>query len=313
MIALSCDFYCGWLSFVCNFTRSERIPHVWRPIAVLTFLQPWEPQWWLIALFALTFTAYVCGLYQRRRIADIPGAVAFLVGLVGMYFVMQTRYDYYAQHMFYIHRLQHLVLHHMGPFLIALAAPAAVLAAGTPARLRRVGVKMMDFAPVRILYRTVQQPIIAGLLFVGLIFFWLTPSIHFDAMLSARDYWIMNLSMAAEGLLFWWFMLDPRPAGTTPTTHGIGIRMYVLWAVIPPQIVIGAYITLSGHEIFDVYDVCGRAWPVSPIVDQQIGGLITWIPAAMMSAIGTLILLHFYFRNERVREAAQLKMVPHEA
>lgn len=276
---------------------------------MLAFLEPWEPQWWLIALFAFTFIAYVCGLYQRRRVSDIPGAIGFLVGLGAMYFVMQTRYDYYSQHMFYIHRLQHLVLHHMGPFLIALAAPTAVLAAGTPAALRRVGDKLVNFAPVKILYRTLQQPLIAGLLFVGLIAFWLIPSIHFDAMLSARQYWLMNLSMAADGMLFWWFMLDPRPVGTTPVTRGIGIRIFVLCAVMPPQILMGAYISLAKYELFDVYDVCGRAWPVSPLVDQEIGGLITWIPAAMMSAIAALILLRFYFRNERAREAATKRTI----
>lgn len=276
---------------------------------MLEFFVPWEPQWWLIALFALTLAAYICGLARRRRLADLPAAIAFLVGLIAMYVVMQTRYDYYSQHMFYIHRLQHLVLHHMGPFLIALATPTAVLAAGTPAMLRRVGRWVVNTAPVKLLYYTLQQPLIAGVLFVGLIAFWLMPSIHFTAMLSARDYWLMNLSMAVDGLLFWWFMLDPRPAGTTPVTRGIGLRIFVLWAVMPPQIIMGAYIALAKHELFDVYDVCGRAWPVSPIVDQQIGGLITWIPAAMMSVIATLILIRFYFRNERARQAATLRTV----
>ena len=272
---------------------------------MLTFLTPWDTHWWLIALFALVAGLYGRGLYRRRRWKDLPAAIAFLVGLVAMYAVMQTRLDYYSQYMFFVHRLQHLILHHLGPFLIALACPAAVLAAGAPRWLNAGGRALVNSPPVALLYRTLQQPIIAGVLFVGLIYFWLWPSVHFDAMLSRQLYWVMNLSMAVDGLLFWWFMLDPRPPGATPVTRGIGLRVFVLWAVMPPQIILGAYIALSPQTVFDVYAVCGRAWPMSPITDQQLGGLITWIPAAMMSVLATLVLIRFYFRNERARAAAQ--------
>lgn len=273
-------------------------------MAWLDFLKPYDAQWWLIALFALALALYLRGLAHRGRVADVPGAVAFLLGLAAMYATMQTQFDYYAQYMFFIHRIQHLVLHHLGPLLIALAAPSTVLAAGTPAPLRAFGGRLVDSAPVRLIYRVLQQPVIAGILFVGLIGYWLIPSVHFDAMLSARLYWLMNLSMAVDGLLFWWFMLDPRPPGATPVTRRVGLRVLVLWAVMVPQIAIGAWIALSPDIIFDVYAVCGRAWPVSPLLDQQLGGLITWIPAAMMSVLATLILLRFSFIHERARVTA---------
>lgn len=271
----------------------------------LAFLIPYEPQWWLIALFAVICALYLRGLARRRRAADAPGAVAFLVGLAAMYAVMQTQFDYYAQFMFFIHRIQHLVLHHAAPFLIALAMPSDVLAAGAPAPLRRSGRWVVDSAPIQLIYRVLQQPVIAGVLFVGLIGLWLLPAIHFDAMLNVRLYWLMNLSMAIDGVLFWWFMLDPRPPGATPVTRSIGLRVLVLWAVMVPQIALGAWIALSPNVIFDVYAVCGRAWPVSPLLDQQLGGLITWIPAAMMSVVATLILLSFSFTHERARAAAR--------
>lgn len=263
------------------------------------FLTPYKAQYWLIAVFALVAAIYIRGLIHRRTLRDAPGAIAFLIGLGAMYAVMQTRFDYYAQFMFFMHRIQHLVLHHMGPFLIALAAPSTVFVAGLPGPLNRLGRHIATFPPVRLFYRTIQQPVIACILFAGLILFWLIPAIHFDAMLNPRLYWLMNLSMAVDGLLFWWLILDPRPPGTTSVTHSIGLRILMLWAVMPPQIIIGAWIALSPDIVFDIYKVCGRAWPISPLVDQQIGGLITWIPAAMMSVVATLVLLHFAFRHDR--------------
>ncbi|GAB3680773.1 cytochrome c oxidase assembly protein [Salinisphaera aquimarina] len=272
---------------------------------LVRWITPWEPIPWLIALFALAAGCYIRGLARRRRARDIFPAIAFFLGLLSMYVVMQTHVDYFAQYMFFIHRGQHLILHHLGPFLIALSMPTAVLATGAPYWLN-AGVRLLGtLPPVTWAYRFIQHPVISALLFVGLIYFWLTPSIHFTAMLSLRDYWVMNLSMALDGLLFWWFMLDPRRPGTTPTTYSVGLRIIVLWAVMPPQIVIGAYIALAQHTVYDVYAVCGRAFPISPIVDQQLGGLITWIPAAMMSVIATLILLRLGFNHERAAALAR--------
>lgn len=276
------------------------------PQSLIGWLTPWEPLYWLIALFALAAYCYTCGLIRRRSARDIIPAIGFYIGLGTMYAVMQTHLDYYGHYVFFLHRLQHLILHHMGPFLIALSLPSVVLAAGAPVWLRHVYRWMANFTPLRWAYRFVQNPIIAGLIFVGLIAYWLTPSIHFVAMLSKSHYWAMNLSMAIDGLLFWWFMLDHRKPGSTPVTYSIGLRILVLWAVMPPQIAIGAYIALANQTVYDVYAICGRAFPISPIVDQQIGGLITWIPAAMMSVVATLILLRFAFRHEREADQAAL-------
>lgn len=57
-----------------------------------------------------------------------------------------------------------------------------------------------------------------------------------------------------------------------------GVRILMLWGVVIPQIALGAYVGLANTELYDVYSVCGRAWPLSPMTDQHLGGLITWIP-----------------------------------
>jgi putative membrane protein len=138
-------------------------------------------------------------------------------------------------------------------------------------------------------------------LFVGLIYFWLVPEIHFDAMLSADLYQVMNWSMALDGLLFWWLILDRR----SPKQGGLGYgkRIAILLAVIPPQIALGAYIVFSKEVIFDVYEVCGRAWPLNPLDDQRMGGLVTWVPATMMSVIGVLIILSFILGDGRTKRS----------
>ena len=64
--------------------------------------------------------------------------------------------------------------------------------------------------------RAVQRPVSAFLLFEGLLMLWLVPPVTFRAMLDPRLYAIMNASMVVDGLLFWFLVLDPRPAPAAP-------------------------------------------------------------------------------------------------
>lgn len=264
------------------------------------FFLPYEfsPAVLVLCLGGLIF--YLRGLYRASARPDFGRIVAFITGVLLIYVVMQTRYDYWSQHMFFIHRLQHLVLHHLGPFLIALSAPGAVLGTGTPGLLRRPLAAWWYRPLTQRCYRTVQQPAIAGILFVGLIYFWLIPNIHFYAMLNRYLYALMNWSMALDGLLFWWMILQGWP-GAQQSNRNYAWRLLVLFLVTPPQIFIGAYISLSGKSLYSIYAVCGRIWPVSAAVDQQLGGLITWIPAAMMSLFGMLVVLYQLLQSEKRR------------
>ncbi|NAW33761.1 cytochrome c oxidase assembly protein [Halomonas alimentaria] len=271
------------------------------------YLLPWEFSLAWSGACLLAIALYLRGLRQRRRRGEATGAgrvLAYLLGVATIYGVTQTHYDYLAQYMFFTHRAQHLVLHHAGPFLIALAAPLPVLTDGLPTRIRHFSGWRPVARLLRPVYRTLQHPLIAPVLFVGLIYFWLIPEVHFDAMLSTDLYQVMNWSMALDGLLFWWLILDRR----TPQQGGLGYgkRIAILLVVIPPQIVLGAYIVFSKNVIFDVYEVCGRAWPLDPLTDQLLGGLLTWVPATMMSAIGVLIILSFLFRDARKEDAADV-------
>lgn len=263
----------------------------------VAFLQPYD--------FSPTVLLVCVGaglLYHRgwrKAHGGLGQAVTFWIGLVAMYVVLQTQFDYYAQHSFFMHRLQHLVLHHVAPFLIAVSAPAAILGAGLPDSAHRyVVAPLRRNWLLRHLYAAIQEPLVAGAIFVGLIYFWLIPSVHFYAMLNVPLYNTMNWGMAIDGLLFWWMIFNLRAPGSSDMHH-YGYRLLVLSLVMFPQIALGAYIALSDHDLFGIYAACGRILPITPLTDQTIGGLLTWVPAAMMSVVGGLVLVHRWNRRSR--------------
>ena len=259
------------------------------------FFLPYEFSPAVLVLCLGGLVIYLRGL-SRPTVRPGPGRIiAFIAGVLLIYVVMQTRYDYLSQHMFFIHRLQHLVLHHLGPFLIALSGPGVVLGAGTPEVLRRPVAAFWRLPFTQGCYRVIQHPVIAGLLFVGLIYLWLIPDIHFYAMLNRRLYALMNWSMALDGLLFWWMILQGWP-GMSQSKRQYAWRILVLFLITLPQIFIGAYISLCGRSLYSIYAVC---WPISAQTDQTLGGLITWIPAAMMSLFGMLVVLYQLLQSEK--------------
>ena len=276
---------------------------------LLYWLEPWEFSPTVVVAVLVAAVLFVRGAGHARM--SIARQLSFWFGLTALYVALHTRLDYFFEHEFFMHRLQHLVLHHLGPFFIALSYPGAALRAGIPFRWRQRFVRpALQARPVRAVLDVVMHPVVSVGLFVGLIYFWLLSPIHFVAMLDWRLYRVMNWSMVIDGQLFWWLVLDPRPA--PPARLAPGKRVLVVIAAIPPQIVLGAFIFFSPRELYPVYSICGRAFTwLSPMRDQQIGGLLLWIPGSMMSVIGAVIALRHLLRlSARARLLDERVVVP---
>lgn len=264
-------------------------------MAAMPFWAPWDfsPLWYIAATLAIYWHAR--GL-ARTPPAERPAlwrTVFYYIGIAAIWIVLQTRFEYMAQHMFFLNRIQHVVMHHLGPFLIALAWPGAILTRGMPEPV----LVFLRSRPVRTVTAIVQQPFLAAVLFFGLIALWLTPPIHFRAMIDPTLYSVMNWSMVVDGLFFWCLVLDPRPA--PPAFASFAIRATLTMLVMFPQIITGSLIAFVEHDIYTFYDWCGRLYPsVGAIDDQQYGGLIVWIPSSMMSVIALIIVINFLRQAE---------------
>lgn len=268
---------------------------------------PWDFSfsWFYATAFSILW--YVRGLRRlaaERRPAAWRSA-CFFIGVAIVYAVLQTRLEYLAQHMFFLNRLQHVVMHHVGPFLIALAWPWETILAGAPEATRRLA---RAPATLRLLH-IARQPFIAAFLFVGLIALWLTPPVHFRAMIDPDLYLVMNWTMVGDGLLFWGLVLDPR--GRAEAGLSFGMRALLAVAIMFPQILIGALITFARHDLYTFYAWCGRIYPsIGPLDDQDYGGLIVWIPPAMMSVIALLLVLNALRLNEESQPGRPEDLMP---
>lgn len=263
---------------------------------LLKWLVPWEFSWVFLASFFLAGALYWRG---SRRIAVSRGRrLAFWSGMAIIWISLQTYLDFYAEHEFFVHRLQQLLLHHVTPLLICGSFPAGVLRAGLPRRWR-----VQHFGRLRRsrLWRAgsgvLFQPTLASLLFVFFVLIWLLPSMQTLAMLDWRVYRFMNWTMLLSGFVYWSLILDHRPH--PPGRMGAGMRVLSPGFTMAPQILAGAIVTFSRTDLYPIFEICGRAFTFNVLTGQMIGGIITWVPAALMESFGALLALRQWMRLSR--------------
>lgn len=253
----------------------------------LGWLVPWELSPTLVVAYVAAIVLFVRG--QRVHRVTFARQFLFWTGMVLLYLSLHTQLDYYAERMFFMHRIQHLVLHHLGPLLVMAAFPGAVMRAGLPLAWRVRLRSVLRAAIGRVLVAVCTNKYLVPALFVFLVLVWLIPSVQFYSMLDWRLYRLMNWSVVISGLMYWNLILDRRPSPPAAMTPGGRVISPVL--TMAPQMVAGAVIAFTERDIYPLFELCGRAIAMSAQTDQTIGGLTMWIPAALVEVFGLLVAL----------------------
>ncbi|TPG05436.1 cytochrome c oxidase assembly protein [Rhodanobacter glycinis] len=263
---------------------------------LLKWIVPWEFSWVFLAGFLLTCLLYLRG--SRRLSVSFSRKLAFWAGMAIIYLSLHTYLDFYAEHEFFMHRIQQLLLHHLAPLLIVTAFPGTVLRAGMPLTWRvHVLQPLRRSWPWRVVSGALLNPTVATLLFIAFILIWLIPSMQTLAMLDWRIYRFMNWSMLISGFAYWSLVLDHRPH--PPGRMTAGLRVLSPAITMTPQILAGAIITFSKTDLYPIFEICGRAFTFNVLTGQLIGGVIIWVPSALLESIGGLMALRQWLRLSR--------------
>lgn len=282
---------------------------------LLKWIVPWEFSW----IFLLSFLG-ACVLYWRGcRKLPVSAArkTVFWSGMGIVYLCLHTYFDFYAEHEFFMHRLQQLLLHHLAPLVIVASYPGPVLRAGLPLRWRiRVLRPVMRSIVWRAISAVLLNPTVATVLFVAFVLVWLIPAMQTMAMLDWRIYRFMNWSMIVSGFAYWWLVLDHRPR--PPARMIPGLRVLSPGITMAPQILAGAIITFSKTDLYPIFEICGRAFNFNVFTGQLIGGIIIWVPAATLETVGGLLAMRQWLRlsrSGRIRQQARMarQLPPHPA
>ena len=126
---------------------------------------------------------------------------------------------------------------------------------------------------------------LAGLLAVhaAIVWMWHEPSLYALALSHHAAFWLMQLSLFGTALLFWNLVLSPRTQLFTSIT--------TLLAATAQMGLLGAIITFAERPLYAPHLTSTTAFGLTPLEDQQIAGLIMWVPAVLPYLAVALILL----------------------
>jgi putative membrane protein len=123
--------------------------------------------------------------------------------------------------------------------------------------------------------------------FAAALWLWHMPAPYEATFLSVPLYWTMHVSLFGSAIWLWRQLLGHRP-GEAFAALAAGTMASVLMGLL------GAVIALSGHPLFLWHLSLTDAWGLSPLADQQLGGILMWVPGCLfflLAAMRSLVLL----------------------
>jgi putative membrane protein len=180
-----------------------------------------------------------------------------------------------GQSLFSAHMVQHEVLMVVAAPLLVIGRPLAVWVWGLPAAWRQPAARATRLPAVRGLWTFLTYAPAAWALHGIVLWAWHLPAL-FEAAL--RNPWVhtaQHLSFFFTALLFWW-----APLGSRSQT-GRGASMLYLFTTMVHTGALGALLTLSPTIWYPAYGPTAAALGVDPLEDQQLGGLVMWVPAGL--------------------------------
>ena len=263
-------------------------------------LSSWDWRLSVIIVLALAGTFYIRGWWQLRqrqrrgRLATGWRLVSYLAGLFIIGPALMSPIDVLGGQLFLMHMVQHLLLIMIAPPLLLITNPMPFMLWGLPGKWRlRVGRGLGRLlhrnSAVRRNLRAATSPGIIWLAWVVMVFGWHDPTLYNAALQYEWVHDVEHVTFFAAGMLFWWHV-----TGAGPRIHKqaslLGRIAFVIGA-IPPNMLTGVALAFASKPIYTFYTAVPRLWGLSVMADQQIGGVIMWVPGSMMYIIAALVLI----------------------
>jgi cytochrome c oxidase assembly factor CtaG len=193
--------------------------------------------------------------------------------------------------LFSAHMAQHELLMVIAAPLLVLGRPLVPFVWALPESWRKpVG------APVFNWWKQATRPGPATLIHGVILWGWHLPVLFQSTLTSDVAHTLQHISFLGSALLFWWAMLRGG-------RHGLA-TLYVFATTVHTSI-LGALLTFSSQVWYPAYEGRTAAWNLTALEDQQLGGLIMWVPASITYIAAGLVLIALWMRESEWRVLAR--------
>lgn len=261
----------------------------------------WSFEPWVIAAFLLTSGIYIAGLRRMRTRPARLQIASFAAGMVTLAVTLLSPIHRLGSELFSAHMTQHELLMLIAAPMLVLGRPGTPMLWAFPLSLRTWLARSINSSMVEQSWSAVSAPIAAWLVHGVTLWLWHLPVLYQATLDSEWVHAAQHATFLGTALLFWWALLHGRGGRMS---YGAAVA-YVFTTAVHTSI-LGALLTCTSKLWYPIYDGRTAAWGLSALEDQQLGGLIMWVPAgAVYIAIGLWLFAGWLRESERRLAYAQ--------
>jgi putative membrane protein len=198
--------------------------------------------------------------------------------------------------LFSAHMAQHELLMTVVTPLLVLGKPLIPFVWALSPQWRRITGRWTGARSVARPWGVITHPGAAFLIHGAAIWIWHLPSLYDAAVASEAMHAAQHATFFLTALLFWWVVFH-----STTSRGGTLASIAVLFGTVLHTGALGALLTLSPRLLYSAYGATTAPWGLLPIADQQLGGLIMWVPGGLAYVVAALALVVRMLRESEQR------------
>jgi putative membrane protein len=254
----------------------------------------WGAEPWVAVCLTLSLLWYVQGMLRlwprasQSRLLLLRQFGCFGAGWAMLALALASPLDGAGSYAFAAHMVQHEVLMIVAAPLLVLGRPLGVWVWALPARWRGGVGGVTHARPLAWCWRAITRPTGAWLLHFAALWLWHAPALFQAGLVDNTVHALQHASFLFTALLFWWTVLGRQGGQSGQPARGGAILS--LFTTMMHTGALGALFTFSEKVWYPLYGNRPELFGLSPLEDQQLGGLIMWIPGGLAYVIAGLAL-----------------------
>ncbi len=258
-----------------------------------------HPSWtfdpWIIIPLLVLGVPYAVGSVVLRRRATVGRSLrqlrslSFLGGWLTIAAALASPLHWLGERLLCFHMIEHEILMAVSAPLLVVARPIGTLLWSLPREVRAAAGRLLNRPAVSLTWAWLTTGRNATLVHGIAIWAWHAPILFDAAVTSAPIHRLQHLSFLLTAVLFWWSVLWRSNAG---------LAAWHLFVTMLHTSILGALMALAPRVLYhQPQPATVAAWDLTPLEDQQLAGLIMWVPAATIYAAAALALIARWIRR----------------
>lgn len=248
---------------------------------------PWTFDPWIVTPIAVAGGLYALGSVKIRQRAQRPlsainSGILYWAGWLSLVSALVSPLHFLGEHLFTFHMIEHELVMAVAAPLVVLARPVGIFLWGLPRPLRHLVRDVMKTGLVWRTWNALSAGTPATLLHGLAIWVWHAP-VLFDATVSnILLHRLQHLSFFATAVIFWWAVIWRSDRG---------MAAWHLFLTMLHTSILGALIALSPQVAYVSQTRMAQEWGLTPLEDQQLAGMVMWVPGGIIYAGAALAML----------------------